>query len=137
MIPLELILLRRRSDVPGTGANHLVGLILLDAMTNPTNRSSQGEESYCATWWQMQRTPKRDESDNLLFSCYNVDNDSIGELSSVSGYLCSISTGQLIRTSGCRRGIAEAMGGLRHLTGYPDRPPTRLGVSLGDSLAGI
>jgi hypothetical protein len=43
MIPLALILLRRRSDVPGTGANHLVGLILLDAMTNPSNRSSQGE----------------------------------------------------------------------------------------------
>src|SRR2546423_11708112 len=33
-------------------------------------------------------------------------------------------------------GIAEAMGGLRHLTGYPDRPPTRLGVSLGASPAG-
>jgi formyl-CoA transferase len=34
-------------------------------------------------------------------------------------------------------GIAEAMGGLRHVTGYPDRPPTRLGISLGDSLAGL
>lgn len=34
-------------------------------------------------------------------------------------------------------GIAEAIGGLRHLTGYPDRPPTRVGVSLGDSLAGM
>ena len=34
-------------------------------------------------------------------------------------------------------GIAEAMGGLRYLTGYPDRPPTRVGVSLGDSLAGL
>jgi crotonobetainyl-CoA:carnitine CoA-transferase CaiB-like acyl-CoA transferase len=34
-------------------------------------------------------------------------------------------------------GIAEAMGGLRNLTGYPDRPPTRLGISLGDSLAGM
>lgn len=34
-------------------------------------------------------------------------------------------------------GIAEAIGGLRYLTGYPDRPPTRLGVSLGDSLAGM
>src|SRR5256885_9747118 len=34
-------------------------------------------------------------------------------------------------------GIAEAVGGLRNLTGYPDRPPTRLGVSLGDSLAGM
>jgi crotonobetainyl-CoA:carnitine CoA-transferase CaiB-like acyl-CoA transferase len=34
-------------------------------------------------------------------------------------------------------GIAEAMGGLRYLTGYPDRPPTRVGISLGDSLAGL
>jgi crotonobetainyl-CoA:carnitine CoA-transferase CaiB-like acyl-CoA transferase len=33
--------------------------------------------------------------------------------------------------------IAEAMGGLRHVTGYPDRPPVRAGVSLGDSLAGL
>ena len=29
------------------------------------------------------------------------------------------------------------MGGLRHMTGYPDRPPVRAGISLGDSLAGI
>lgn len=34
-------------------------------------------------------------------------------------------------------GIAEAMGGLRHITGYPDRPPTRIGISLGDTLAGL
>jgi succinyl-CoA---D-citramalate CoA-transferase len=33
--------------------------------------------------------------------------------------------------------VAEAMGGIRHLTGYPDRPPTRVGVSLGDSLAAL
>jgi crotonobetainyl-CoA:carnitine CoA-transferase CaiB-like acyl-CoA transferase len=33
--------------------------------------------------------------------------------------------------------IAESMGGLRYLTGYPDRPPTRVGLSLGDSLAGL
>ncbi len=33
--------------------------------------------------------------------------------------------------------IGEAMGGLRSLTGYPDRPPTRVGVSLGDSLTGL
>lgn len=32
--------------------------------------------------------------------------------------------------------IGEAMGGLRYLTGYPDRPPTRVGLSIGDSLAG-
>ena len=33
--------------------------------------------------------------------------------------------------------VGEAMGGLRSLVGYPDRPPTRVGVSLGDSLAGM
>jgi len=33
--------------------------------------------------------------------------------------------------------VAEALGGLRHLTGYPDRPPVRAGISLGDSLAGL
>nr|WP_243793920.1 CoA transferase [Saccharopolyspora gloriosae] len=32
--------------------------------------------------------------------------------------------------------IGEAMGGLRHVTGEPDRPPSRAGISLGDSLAG-
>jgi formyl-CoA transferase len=33
--------------------------------------------------------------------------------------------------------IGEAMGGLRHLVGEPDRPPSRMGVSLGDMLAGL
>jgi len=33
--------------------------------------------------------------------------------------------------------IAECMGGLRHVTGYPDRPPVRVGVSLGDTLASL
>ncbi len=33
--------------------------------------------------------------------------------------------------------IGEAMGGLRALTGYADRPPTRVGVSIGDSLTGM
>ncbi|MCP8971073.1 CaiB/BaiF CoA transferase family protein [Ectobacillus ponti] len=33
--------------------------------------------------------------------------------------------------------IGEAMGGLRYLTGYPDRPPTRVGVSIGDSIASL
>jgi crotonobetainyl-CoA:carnitine CoA-transferase CaiB-like acyl-CoA transferase len=31
----------------------------------------------------------------------------------------------------------EAMGGLRYLNGYPDQPPPRAGISLGDSLAGM
>jgi succinyl-CoA--D-citramalate CoA-transferase len=32
--------------------------------------------------------------------------------------------------------VAEAMGGLRYLVGFPDRPPPRLGVAIGDALAG-
>ncbi|UOA33293.1 Succinyl-CoA--L-malate CoA-transferase beta subunit [Sulfitobacter sp. DSM 110093] len=32
--------------------------------------------------------------------------------------------------------VCEAMGGLRHIAGYPDRPPVRAGISLGDTLAG-
>lgn len=33
--------------------------------------------------------------------------------------------------------VAEAFGGLRNLVGFPDRPPCRVGISLGDSLAGM
>lgn len=33
--------------------------------------------------------------------------------------------------------IAEALGGLRELTGEPGRPPVRVGVSIGDTLAGM
>lgn len=33
--------------------------------------------------------------------------------------------------------IAESMGGLRYLAGYPDRPPVRVGISLGDTLASL
>ena len=33
--------------------------------------------------------------------------------------------------------IGEAMGGLRHLTGEPDRVPVRCGISIGDSLAAL
>jgi formyl-CoA transferase len=33
--------------------------------------------------------------------------------------------------------IAEAAGGLRHITGEPNRPPARVGLSLGDSIASL
>ncbi|MDE2455434.1 MAG: CoA transferase [Burkholderiales bacterium] len=33
--------------------------------------------------------------------------------------------------------IAESMGGLRYVAGHPDRPPVRVGVSLGDTLASL
>ncbi|MEC5324041.1 CaiB/BaiF CoA transferase family protein [Aurantimonas sp. A3-2-R12] len=32
--------------------------------------------------------------------------------------------------------VCEAMGGLREISGHPDRPPVRMGISLGDTLAG-
>lgn len=33
--------------------------------------------------------------------------------------------------------VGEAMGGLRYVTGFPDRPPTRIGISIGDTLAAL
>ncbi len=33
--------------------------------------------------------------------------------------------------------IGEAMGGLRYVTGYSDRPPVRVGISLGDAVASL
>jgi formyl-CoA transferase/succinyl-CoA--D-citramalate CoA-transferase len=33
--------------------------------------------------------------------------------------------------------VGEAMGGIRHTTGSPDRPPARAGISLGDALASV
>ena len=33
--------------------------------------------------------------------------------------------------------IGESMGGLRYVTGYPDRPPVRVGVSIGDSITAL
>jgi len=33
--------------------------------------------------------------------------------------------------------VGEAIGGLRYLMGYPDRPPVRAGIALGDSLAAL
>jgi len=33
--------------------------------------------------------------------------------------------------------IGESMGGMRYVTGFPDRPPVRLNLSIGDSLAAL
>ncbi|MBF6327208.1 CaiB/BaiF CoA transferase family protein [Nocardia transvalensis] len=45
-------------------------------------------------------------------------------------------TGPMARRPGFAA-VAEAVGGLRELVGDPDRPPVRVGVSIGDSIAGI
>ena len=49
----------------------------------------------------------------------------------VSGYG---QTGPYSRRAGYAA-IGEAMGGMRYLAGWPDRPPSRAGISIGDSLA--
>ena len=54
-------------------------------------------------------------------------------LARVSGYG---QTGPYAQRAGFAS-VAEAMGGLRHITGFPDEPPPRIGISLGDSLAGM
>ncbi|WP_018411038.1 CaiB/BaiF CoA transferase family protein [Methyloversatilis thermotolerans] len=33
--------------------------------------------------------------------------------------------------------IGESMGGLRFITGFPDRPPVKVGISIGDSIASL
>jgi formyl-CoA transferase len=33
--------------------------------------------------------------------------------------------------------VAESMSGLRYVTGYPEQPPVRLGISIGDSIAAL
>src|SRR4029077_3375345 len=33
--------------------------------------------------------------------------------------------------------VAEAMGGIRYINGFPGEPPPRLHISLGDSLSGM
>ena len=33
--------------------------------------------------------------------------------------------------------VAEAMGGMRYVTGFPDRPPVRINLSIGDALAAM
>ncbi|HEY9193456.1 MAG TPA: CaiB/BaiF CoA-transferase family protein [Methyloversatilis sp.] len=33
--------------------------------------------------------------------------------------------------------IGESMGGLRFITGFPDRPPVKVGISIGDSIAAL
>jgi len=54
-------------------------------------------------------------------------------LARVSGYG---QTGPYAKRAGFAS-VSEAMGGIRHINGFPDQPPPRLHLSLGDSLAGM
>ena len=54
-------------------------------------------------------------------------------LARISGYG---QTGPYAKRAGFAS-VAEAMGGLRYINGFPDEPPPRMHISLGDSLAGM
>jgi formyl-CoA transferase len=54
-------------------------------------------------------------------------------LSRVSGYG---QTGPYAQRAGFAS-VSEAMGGIRHINGFPDQPPPRMHLSLGDSLAAM
>ncbi|MBW7900681.1 MAG: CoA transferase [Rhodocyclaceae bacterium] len=45
-------------------------------------------------------------------------------------------TGPMARQPGFGA-IGESMGGLRYVTGFPDRPPVKTGISIGDSIAAL
>ncbi len=54
-------------------------------------------------------------------------------LARISGYG---QTGPYAKRAGFAS-VAEAMGGIRHINGFPDEAPPRMHISLGDSLAGM
>ena len=70
---------------------------------------------------------------------WNIGYDRLSEvnprviLSRVSGYG---QTGPYAERAGFAS-VSEAMGGLRYISGFPDEPPPRMHISLGDSLAAM
>jgi formyl-CoA transferase/succinyl-CoA--D-citramalate CoA-transferase len=76
--------------------------------------------------------PGRLDEWGLTYEALSRDNPAL-VLVRISGFG---QTGPLSRQAGFGS-IGEAMGGIRHTTGNPDRPPTRAGISLGDALAAM
>jgi formyl-CoA transferase/succinyl-CoA--D-citramalate CoA-transferase len=76
--------------------------------------------------------PGRLEDWNLAYADLSKDNPAL-VMVHISGFG---QTGPLAHQAGFGS-VGEAMGGIRHTTGHPDRPPTRAGVSLGDALAAM
>jgi crotonobetainyl-CoA:carnitine CoA-transferase CaiB-like acyl-CoA transferase len=76
--------------------------------------------------------PGRLEEWNLGYADLSRDNPEL-VMVHISGFG---QTGPLAHQAGFGS-VGEAMGGIRHTTGHPDRPPTRAGVSLGDALAAM
>jgi formyl-CoA transferase/succinyl-CoA--D-citramalate CoA-transferase len=76
--------------------------------------------------------PGRLEDWNLAYADLSKKNPAL-VMVHISGFG---QTGPLAHQAGFGS-VGEAMGGIRHTTGHPDRPPTRAGVSLGDALAAM
>ena len=76
--------------------------------------------------------PGRLEEWDLGYDTLSADNPAL-VLVHISGFGQS---GPLARDAGFGS-IGEAMGGIRHTTGSPDRAPSRAGISLGDALAAM
>lgn len=69
-------------------------------------------------------------------------NLSYEELSEINPKLIMVRTSGFGQTGPYRNragfgSVGEAMGGLRNVTGFPDRPPSRIGVSIGDTLTAL
>ena len=76
--------------------------------------------------------PGRLDGWGLSYQQVAVDNPSI-IYASISGFG---QTGPYRDRAGFGN-IAESMGGIRYVSGFPDRPPVRTGVSIGDELAAL
>lgn len=130
---------------------------------DPMRHWGRGKHEGRALWWPIQTRNKRlvtidlrkgaelfvrltDTADVVIenfrpgtLEKWNLGYDRLSKsnpgliLARISGYG---QTGPYARKPGYAA-IAEAMGGLRHINGFPDMPPPRSGVSLGDSLAGM
>ena len=80
-------------------------------------------------WWRTSGRARWSAGASARTSCGRINPRLI--ITRVSGYG---QTGPYAPRAGFGS-IGEAMGGLRYVIGEPDRPPSRAGISIGDSLA--
>jgi formyl-CoA transferase/succinyl-CoA--D-citramalate CoA-transferase len=105
--------------------------IVLDLRTEPARRVAADLAARCDVVLENFR-PGTLERWGLGYTELSARNPSL-VLVHVSGFG---QTGPLAGQAGFGS-VGEAMGGIRHTTGSPDRPPSRAGISLGDALASV
>ena len=95
--------------------------------------------SSCSSSWSSTRTSLTENFRPGTLERWNVGYEPLREanpslvIARVSGYG---QTGPYAERAGFAS-VSEAMGGIRHINGFPDEPPPRMHISLGDSLAGM